>query len=237
MIFPSSLLSRLYLCTFTLALLLIIPSPPPSKIQNETAPSIVVPPPALSNPYDLSRIESDTFFKDFDYRTYSKIGLSTPGFASSGGSAREWVQNIQRPGLQHSSSPQSQEILEHGIAPTDSGYASISHPRCQPESPAADVPKQSSRRTSSVGVGESLNDAQTLYSDATTANPAYSRAYVSELCQDIHDRVRRQTCLTPLPSLFSALPHLIKALAIKIGQESDNRVNREIMYFVHKSHR
>ncbi|KAI8713957.1 hypothetical protein NCS52_01114600 [Fusarium sp. LHS14.1] len=61
--------------------------PPPSKIENETAPSMVVPPPALSNPYDLGGIEPNTFFMDVDYGTSCKIYLSTPGFAGSGGSA------------------------------------------------------------------------------------------------------------------------------------------------------
>ncbi|RMJ07025.1 hypothetical protein CDV36_013384 [Fusarium kuroshium] len=73
--------------------------------------------------------------------------------------------------------------------------------------------------------------------DAQGSDPADSRAYVSELCLDIHDKIRRKTSLAPLPELFGTLPHLIKALAVKIGQESDSQVNRDIMYFLHKSHR
>ncbi|RSL86866.1 hypothetical protein CDV31_016342 [Fusarium ambrosium] len=68
-------------------------------------------------------------------------------------------------------------------------------------------------------------------------DPADSRAYVSELCLDIHDKIRRKTSLAPLPELFGTLPRLIKTLAVKIGQESDSQVNRDIMYFLHKSHR
>ncbi|RSL79293.1 hypothetical protein CEP51_007492 [Fusarium floridanum] len=81
------------------------------------------------------------------------------------------------------------------------------------------------------------NQTYLAYEAATTADPADSRAYVSELCLDIHDKIRRKTSLAPLPELFGTLPRLIKTLAVKIGQESDSQVNRDIMYFLHKSHR
>ncbi|RSL85682.1 hypothetical protein CEP52_016067 [Fusarium oligoseptatum] len=160
-----------------------------------------------------------------------------PDLSGVRGSMQERVPYLPTPELRHPSSSLLQESLEAGVAPTDSGYASALHLVYQPEPPSAAVSKQSCKRAGANEEGESCEYTQTVYSEATTADPADSRAYVSELCLDIHDKIRRKTSLAPLPELFGTLPRLIKTLAVKIGQESDSQVNRDIMYFLHKSHR
>ena len=166
------------------------------------------------------------------------VDFIEPVLSGVGGGTQGGVPGpLSTSGLRHPSSQQLQTILQAGTALTDSGYASASHPGYQLEPPFTGVSKQSCKLAGSNGEGESCEDAQTLYSEATTADPASSRAYVSELCQDIHDKIRRKTSLTPLPELSGALPRLIKALATKIGLESDSQINRDIMYFLHKNHR
>jgi len=77
---------------------------------------------------------------------------------------------------------------------------------------------------------------QTEYSAATTAAPGLTHTYLSELSADIYNKIRRQVDVSDWPVLCQALPDLIKAFAVKLGQKN-SQVSRAIMHFIHKHHR
>jgi hypothetical protein len=117
---------------------------------------------------------------------------------------------------------------------TDSGYASLPNPQFSPTGPTT-TKGHLSKGSPAAEQDETLqDDAQTVYSTGTSIAPVRSRRYVLELAQDIYDKTRKYLTPEAWPMLSNTLPDLIKALALKIGQEESSQMNRQIMCFVHK---
>jgi hypothetical protein len=123
---------------------------------------------------------------------------------------------------------------------TDSGYASgpietktavarSRHPLQIPGDP----------NDSNIAAHRSIidEDAETLYSAATSLDPFCSRRYIEELSKDLYRNLQAQLNLPDWVSVSQAFPDLIKTFAAKIGQGGDSQVHLEIMYFIHKRHR
>jgi hypothetical protein len=130
--------------------------------------------------------------------------------------------------------------LERSEVPfTDSGYASL--PKLNHRTnmaPAFDKLKCPANTEFSTTVTDTdREDANTIYSAATTVGPARAQHYIAQLCSDIYNKLGQCFDDRLWNTLSEALPELIKAFAIKIGYDSSALVNQEIMYFLHKRHR
>jgi hypothetical protein len=112
-----------------------------------------------------------------------------------------------------------------GGAFTDSGYASASAPLCEKsvEETRKDDPKQ-----------EEL-DTRTVYSDEGSINGAELDTYKAELVDNLVKNVRLfQAESEVLEDIFAGLPSLLKAFALSLGQPGSTKVQKDVMYFIHK---
>lgn len=124
-----------------------------------------------------------------------------------------------------------------GAPLTDSGYASCSYSLRRSDSLHRN---QEEQRFKDPGLkqqgGTDDDDTQTTYSVASIADPSHAQSYISELCHDINSKLQIHVDARGWSALSKALPELIKALAIKIGQEDSSQASRDVMYFVHLNH-
>ncbi|KAH6989653.1 hypothetical protein BKA56DRAFT_258911 [Ilyonectria sp. MPI-CAGE-AT-0026] len=115
---------------------------------------------------------------------------------------------------------------------TDSGYASA------PNLNGYLSIKSSTGKRGSPGPNCTDNDdTATLYSAGTTVAPARAQAYISEICNDIYSKLNHCVNSKTWPVVSKILPDLIKAFAVRLGNDCAVQVNRDIMYFVHQRHR
>ena len=105
---------------------------------------------------------------------------------------------------------------------TDSGYASA--PLGDPKSPVGE------------DSDENNCDERTYISAATTVVPVVVQHSISEVCDDIYNRVQRHVG-EHNKSLFDGMPDLIKAFAIRLAHLDPSDSNRRIMHFVYSHHR
>ncbi|KAH7161762.1 hypothetical protein EDB81DRAFT_854059 [Dactylonectria macrodidyma] len=124
-----------------------------------------------------------------------------------------------------------------GAPLTDSGYASCPYPLRRSDSLHGN---QEEQRFKDLGLkqrgGTDDDDTRTTYSVATIADPSHAQSYISELCHDINTKLQIHVDARGWSALSKTLPELIKALAIKIGQEDSCQASRDVMYFVHFNH-
>ncbi|KAL6400185.1 homeobox protein hoy1 [Ilyonectria robusta] len=115
---------------------------------------------------------------------------------------------------------------------TDSGYASA------PNLNGYLSIKSPTRKTGSPGPNCTDNDdTATLYSAGTTVAPARAQTYISEICNDIYSKLNDCVNAKTWPVVSKILPDLIKAFAVRLGNDCAVQVNRDIMCFVHQRHR
>ena len=84
--------------------------------------------------------------------------------------------------------------------------------------------------------GEPVNDLATIYSSTQNLDDYHLTVYESELADSLANWVRN---LHPDRSskelLVEALPDMLKAFALRIGQGSTAKSENEVMCFVHRS--
>ncbi|KAH8894716.1 hypothetical protein GQ53DRAFT_762769 [Thozetella sp. PMI_491] len=118
-------------------------------------------------------------------------------------------------------------VVEDDINVTDSGYASFPGAKYNTSDEVATCVIQPEIKALASGIIDE-QDSGTCYSLATTETCQVTRTYVSELCQDIHKKLDQFTGTNIWPRLERSLPNLVKAFAIKIGQEN-NQAHRDII--------
>lgn len=123
--------------------------------------------------------------------------------------------------------------IEGEVPFTDSGYASDPKLRRQSSSRSIKTPNRASEEPDNVQYEHDEDDARTSYSAATTINHD-ARIYISELCNDIYNKVLIHIDVKQWPTISQVLPDVIKAFAIRIGHSGSSPLSWDIMYFIHK---
>ncbi|KAH7144199.1 hypothetical protein B0J13DRAFT_622763 [Dactylonectria estremocensis] len=125
------------------------------------------------------------------------------------------------------------------VAFTDSGYASALNPNeylnSKPSTGEEASPDPNTSLAATIGIDN--DDTATLYSAGTTVAPARAQTYIAEICNDIYGNLKDCVNAETWPVVSKVLPDLIKAFAIRLGNDYSVQVNRDIMYFVHQRHR
>lgn len=111
----------------------------------------------------------------------------------------------------------------YASAPNMNGYLSIKSPTGKRGSPGPNCTDN--------------DDTATLYSAGTTVAPARAQTYISEICNDIYSKLNDSVNAKTWPVVSKILPDLIKAFAVRLGNDCAVQVNRDIMYFVHQQHK
>ncbi|KAF3922928.1 hypothetical protein ABW20_dc0101051 [Dactylellina cionopaga] len=82
---------------------------------------------------------------------------------------------------------------------------------------------------------QDLDDAKTIYSDASSVATLVKEHYISELADALFHEIRTdQPDSKTLERISIALPELLKAFALKVGYNASSQMHRDIMFFVHK---
>jgi hypothetical protein len=114
---------------------------------------------------------------------------------------------------------------------TDSGYASL---RMDPAHPGTTNPANAE----SAQTADDADDAATVYSSTLSLAEDQVDIYKSEFAEALAGDLRSQTQdPRPLQSLFSRLPTLLKAFALRLGCAGSNKAERDVMCFIHKHRR
>lgn len=111
----------------------------------------------------------------------------------------------------------------YASAPNLNGYLSIKSPTGKRGSPGPNCTDN--------------DDTATLYSAGTTVAPARAQTYISEICNDIYSKLNDSVNAKTWPVVSKILPDLVKAFAVRLGNDCAVQVNRDIMYFVHQRHK
>ncbi|KAF7552036.1 hypothetical protein G7Z17_g4564 [Cylindrodendrum hubeiense] len=121
-------------------------------------------------------------------------------------------------------------VTKAGAPFTDSGYGSIPNPNNSTNVARPRTPQkfEANQVTS--------DDSVTIYSTATAVSTQLAEQYVSEFCNELHWRLKKQVACEAWPTVVQLMPSLIKAFAIKLGYESSSPMGGNIMYFLHKHH-
>ena len=139
------------------------------------------------------------------------------------------------------------------LSPGYDGYDNpdgTSHPESSGHKPDAgggfEVPfTDSGYASAAVGAGESCavggrdeddSDSKTVISAATTVIPSVAQHSISEVCNNIYNRIQRHVDHDNRIAFFDALPDLIKAFAIRLAHLDSSGINRRIMHFVYSRH-
>ncbi|KAF3182049.1 hypothetical protein TWF225_006544 [Orbilia oligospora] len=122
---------------------------------------------------------------------------------------------------------------------TDSGYVSITR--------GTEVCAQSDHgiRFQSLNTSEhmstamdhlDLDDTKTVYSDASSVPTLVKESYISELADALLNEVLpHKPDADTLERISLVLPDVLKAFALKIGQNAPTQMHRDVMFFIHKS--
>ncbi|KAH8803410.1 hypothetical protein F5884DRAFT_683898 [Xylogone sp. PMI_703] len=147
--------------------------------------------------------------------------------------------------------PHNPEALQAG-PPTDSGYASITHNKLQNAQtedrtqrnedvqfrPADEKHASATNNTCESAQHQEiqeLDDARTVYSDASSLSALEKEKYKSEIAQDLFNKVRtEQVDDQAMERITKILPEMLKAFALKIGHNPLAQICLDIMVFVHK---
>ncbi|KAL2258659.1 hypothetical protein VTK26DRAFT_7959 [Humicola hyalothermophila] len=86
------------------------------------------------------------------------------------------------------------------------------------------------------GNGDNV-DAKTIISAATTVVPAVAQNAVTEVCNNIYDRIRGHINEDNRDTVLEALPELIEAFAIRLVLLDSTDIDRRVMHFVYTRHR
>lgn len=162
---------------------------------------------------DLSDLEDDWFTltqKQEDFSEENPRSFPTDGF------------NV----------PSATLPISHDAPLTDSGYASCYHAGNASASPS--IMQKSYIPECMTVAGEAEDDCRTIYSENDGLSEIHKRSCIFEICQVVKDQLGLNICQDSWASTKEILPELIKAFAIRLGLESRNQVNRDIMAFVHK---
>lgn len=108
---------------------------------------------------------------------------------------------------------------------TDSGYGS-----------AAPVAAQLSTIGDRGQKTEDNNDAKTVISAATTVIPTVAQHSITEVCNNIYNRIKQYVDEDNRDVVFGLLPDLIKTFALRLTHLDSTDMNRRIMHFVYSRH-
>lgn len=114
---------------------------------------------------------------------------------------------------------------------TDSGYASMARAADQ----AAEATPGSYTGADQDHIEDS-DETRTVISTATTVVPTLAQQSISEICDNIYDKVRRNVDEGNRKSFLRILPDQIKAFAIRLAHVDPSGLNRQIMHFVYSRH-
>jgi hypothetical protein len=136
-----------------------------------------------------------------------------------------WDDRDQSPG--DNNNPERSEDKRHDSGGfdgpfTDSGYAS--------------APRGIGCLDSVEKNGEDDGDAMTIISAATTVIPIVAHHSISEVCNNIYNRIQSHVNDYDKGLFFDVLPSLIKAFAIRLVNLDPSYINRRIMHFVYSHH-
>jgi hypothetical protein len=135
-------------------------------------------------------------------------------------------------------------------APSDSGYGTASHctrkiaqlaalhsaaPADVVSSPYNSVRTDQQLDNHSRLTVSDTSDTATVYSDAMSLSDSKTDSYVSGLAEDLFKRFDPKVSNAQIiETLSTALPGLLKALALKFGYEAPSQMHRDAMFFIHK---
>ncbi len=143
-----------------------------------------------------------------------------------------------RPSSHTSSPPRSPEAnsqpANHGttrledieVPFTDSGYASA-------------PPAGSKQGPAQAGNDDDDDDcdSRTIISTATTVVPYVAQNSITEVCNNIYNKIYRHIDEHNMDSFFETLPDFIKIFALRFAHLNSSNTNRQIMHFVYSRHR
>ncbi|KAK1752678.1 hypothetical protein QBC47DRAFT_432305 [Echria macrotheca] len=107
---------------------------------------------------------------------------------------------------------------------TDSGYASA-------------LPGYSEQAAAVGGDDNDNCDSMTVISAATTVILDVAQQSISEVCNNMYNKIYQHIDAENLESFFQSLPDLIKAFALRFAHLHQSGTNRRIMHFVYSQHR
>ncbi|KAI1130868.1 hypothetical protein F5Y10DRAFT_103811 [Nemania abortiva] len=129
-------------------------------------------------------------------------------------------------------SPGSKRTNDSCDIATDSGYASLGSSRRKNQ--LRDTIRSTLQESSSAAVNAYDDDARTEYSDARSLHEARLEIYVSEFAEELAAVLPRSISADQLTSLSATLPDILKAFAIRFGQENNTHSQYRLMYLVHR---
>jgi uncharacterized C2H2 Zn-finger protein len=125
----------------------------------------------------------------------------------------------------------SNSLLSSSIAFSDSGYGTL--PDCSRKI-LHTIPISSTESHVTETAVES-GDAETVYSDAMSLSDARMVDYISALAEDLSAKLQlKDIGIREMERLSSALPTLLKALALNFGFEAPTQMHRDVMFFIHR---
>ncbi|VUC21319.1 unnamed protein product [Clonostachys rosea] len=80
------------------------------------------------------------------------------------------------------------------------------------------------------------SDLRTTYSPASSVSDGRIENYISVLCEEIYNALKREFDHLKWVRVSEKLPELLKAFAIKLGNAENSKQHWEIMYFVYQRH-
>ncbi|KAL2824352.1 hypothetical protein BDW59DRAFT_162455 [Aspergillus cavernicola] len=81
-----------------------------------------------------------------------------------------------------------------------------------------------------------VEQARTVYSDASSRSTLEKESYISELAEDLFVKaLSSQFDAQSLERISEVLPELLKAFALKVGHNAPSQMHRDVMYFIHKN--
>ncbi|KAI0201130.1 hypothetical protein F4808DRAFT_470051 [Astrocystis sublimbata] len=124
----------------------------------------------------------------------------------------------------------TQKTIDSLDITTDSGYAS------QGPSQRKNQLRNTIRGTleDSSLTADTYDDGKTEYSDARSLHRAKLEIYISEFAEELAAVLPQSISAEQLHDLSTSLPELLKAFAIKFGQEINQNTNYRLMYLVHR---
>ena len=127
--------------------------------------------------------------------------------------------------------------------PTDSGYKSTVRDNFEQ---AQNVRSKDQTQIAEDFQGPITMDTKEIASDDTITEYSYAstlpvwkfQGYISELADDLVDKLRSGQCNgLAMERIFRILPELLKAFALRIGYNAPTQMHRDIMFFIHKYRR
>lgn len=139
-----------------------------------------------------------------------------------------------------------ESIHKNKGAGSSHGYESASHGKfdltqnVRAEDRTQSTKDIQSRRPTDDGYASAMSrnpesdDIGTVYSDVSSLSTLEKEKYISELADDLFDKVRsQQPDQHTMERISENLPALLKAFALKVSHDAPSQIHRDVMFFVH----